>query len=236
MWHVPSVNNIKDEKIVCCEIGEEALFPGAVKHIVVDRRDDSKRREYLYFDMDFIEQCKTSLLKEYPNAEFVYPLKSKRKYFVPSPLKIYNIKYDIVICPRRRKYGKAKNWKHWHKLSEKLEKDFSIFAAGSPDSSFEINCCSAWDYDRYLDASIEAIINSKIVITTDNGLAFLSLLCGKDICLISHSDGRTAPGYRKINKRRYDRINHTNADIDIIDDSWKDGDGIINFIYKKFEK
>ena len=234
MSHVPKINDIEHPKIICCEEGEEALYPGAEKYIIVERKDDKKRRQYPKYDLDFVKEVKEQLLIRYPKATYIHPIKLssagplKRKHFIPEPIKKQGITCDIAVCPRKRKYGNKKNWLLWDKLIKELKKKgYRVFAAGAPDSSFELNCPKAWDYNRFLDASIEAILSSKTVIATDNGLAFLALLCGKHLNLITYKDGLTAPGYPKVRMPRYHMTNHKSVEINIIKHAWTRVDKVI---------
>jgi hypothetical protein len=233
MSHVPKVNFIDPPKIICCEDGEEALYPGAKHHILVERKNDKDRRQYPVYDLEFVEEIKKQMLPIYPDATYIHPIDLsshgpvKRKHFIPEPLEKRGITCDIVICPRKRSYGKRKNWPLWNKLVKELNKKYQVFAAGAPDSSFELDCEKAWDYERFLDASIEAMLSAKTVIATDNGLAFLALLCGKSLNLIVYKDGLTAPGYPKIRTERYNMTNHKFVDINIIYHCWNKVDRVL---------
>ena len=233
MWHVPTVHALKEEKVICCEPGEEALFPNALEHVIVDRGDDLVRREIMRHDKDFYADLLVKLAPKYPNFKPIFPHRGTSEFFIPKPITNYNISCDVVICPRKRRYGSIKNWKHWNELSQELIKKYKVFAGGAPDSSFELdNIDCAWKYERYLDATICALLSCKFVIATDNGLAFLALLCGKPLVLISHHDGKTAPGYLKINMNRYNNINFRNVHIETIHNSWTDIKPILDYITK----
>jgi hypothetical protein len=160
--------------------------------------------------------------------------------FVPEPHvsgQVDRSRYDIIVCPRRRKYGAEKNWPEWHALTVRIvEEGFTVFAAGAPDSSYEVPCESAWQYDRFLDASIEAIRGATLVVATDAGLAHLAVLCGTPLLLITHGlRGLVAPGpivdetgkhledsYWPIKIERYNEANHTGSPIYILKDAWYD--------------
>lgn len=234
MWHVPTVYGCKEEKVVCCEQGEEALFPNALDHVIVDRHDDNKRREYMRHEEELYNSLKEVLSAKYNNPEFLFPRVGEPHWFVPKPVQTFGISCDIVICPRKRKYGYLKNWKHWHLLFDRISPKYRVFTAGAPDSSEEIGNSIAWKYPRFLDATLEAILSSKVVIATDNGLAFLALLCGKPLILICYDGEKTAPGYPRINFPRYKKTNHLNVDIDTIPNSWNSVDPIIELLLKKY--
>jgi hypothetical protein len=103
----------------------------------------------------------------------------------------------VVICPRARSYGSSKNWPHWNAL-ESLP---GVFAAGAPDSSANVACPRAWDYGRFLDASIEAMRSARLVVATASGLSVLAILCGVPLLLITYR-GLVAPGAQLDRERR----------------------------------
>jgi len=241
--HVPHIYTINSfEKIVICEKGDEALYPGASKYISCERKDDYSRRDTVSNDKIFME----NLIKKHDiDAEFdiIYPKTNElpKKFFVPKPHIPVEIKtkIDVVICPRKRKYGKEKNWPYWGELIQKLQEErIEVFAAGAPDSSLlelgdVIEC--AWQFNRFLDATISAFLKTNIVITTDCGLAHLASICGCSIIMISYEDNRVSPGpvrdetgkvlrkeYWKINTSFYEQENHLASFFKIIPNSWND--------------
>lgn len=172
LHHVPQVATLCQNEpcIVEIEEGEEALYPLAAEHVVVERTADDKR------------------YRRPPD------LGVPETRFVPEPYARYGITPDVVICPRFRSYGAEKNWDGWGRLRRVLHLSrHEVFAAGAPDSSYELPCDAAWKYPRFLDASIEAIRNARLVIATDAGLAHLAVLCGAPLLLVTYR-GLVAPG------------------------------------------
>lgn len=171
-YHVPWVHALPGPKRVEIEEGEEALYPSADEWVIVPRAPDEDRKG---------------------RAGLPGPDEPVKR-FVPKPYKPQGVSADVVICPRFRQYGSAKNWPNWSWLAEQLTaRGINTFAAGAPDSSADVACPAAWDYERFLDASIEAMRSARLVISTDAGLAHLAVLCGAPLLLITHS-GRVAPG------------------------------------------
>lgn len=173
-YHVPGVaficglhgGNVHIEH----EVGEEALFPFATTRALVARPHDDTRR--------------------------ARPPRYRHEHrFLPEPhVKQGTPESDVVVCPRQRNYGSAKNLKLWSETTYELgAAGISTVAAGAEDSSAKCWVDSAWHYERELDASIEMMRNTKLVIATDAGLAHLAVLCGVDLLLISHR-GLVAPG------------------------------------------
>lgn len=239
MAHAPQVHHeIKQDipAVVCCEAGNEALYPGAKAYEYVDRRIDCRRREHI--ERDWIDkEIIPDLAKKYgPAFEFVWPDQAApRAYFIPRPHHQEERlpEVDVVICPRKRTYGPDKNWHHWQYISDLLDNaGLKVFAAGAPDSSDQAiatNTTCAWHLARPLDATIEAMNKAKIIVSTDAGLAHLAVLCGKPLLIISYRDRLVAPGtddqgrpYWPIKIDRYQQANHQNTHLEIIPWSWDD--------------
>lgn len=162
--HVPYAYALGPGHTVECEQGEEALYPLAAEYRYIERPPDDTRRK--------------------PGRQL-----GPEKFFTPEPHVRQNISADVVICPRARRYGASKNWNHWDYLAELP----GVFAAGAPDSSADVNCPRAWDYSRFLDASIDALRSARLCIATANGLSVLAMLTGTPLLLITHR-GLVAPG------------------------------------------
>lgn len=163
-FHVPWVYGRGTGHVIEIEKGDEALYPLAAEYRVIERAADDTRRK--------------------PGRIY-----GPEEFFQPEPHIPQGISADIVICPRARSYGASKNWPHW----KALEALPGVFAAGAPDSSADVDCPRAWDYERFLDASIEAMRSARLVIATANGLSVLAMLCGVPLLLITHR-GLVAPG------------------------------------------
>lgn len=217
-YHVPQVHTLclTEPCIVEIEEGEEALYPRAAELVTVPRdKADSDRYAR-------------------PPDLGVEPTR-----FVPEPRRRC-IHPDIVVCPRKRTYGADKNWGGWWELASRLRlSGFKLFAAGAPDSSAAVPCDRAWGYRRFLDASIEAMRNARLVIATDSGLAHLAVLCGAPLLLVTYR-GLVAPGPVRSSRGRlvrgeywpageppnggacrFEAANHTGAPITKID-GWTD--------------
>lgn len=183
------------------EEGHEALVPFASDVRVVPRVHDDTRQKG-------------------PGVRF------PQLRFVPEPYVRQRIKADVVIAPRKRQHGSSKNWPHWDALADLP----NVFAVGAPDSSYDVQIPRAWDYARFLDASIEAIRSARLVVATDAGLAHLAVLCGTPLLLITYR-GLVAPGPvvsaegRVIQKgywpvkwaEYYEKANHMGAHLEMID-------------------
>lgn len=238
-YHVPAVHALTGPKVVCMEPGEECLYPSADQRITVERvHDDLRRGTHPRNDRGKVGHLKARLLRENQGASWVVTRKGMPEArFIPEPHLPTKDGIDcrVVICPRKRAYGADKNWPHW----KALESLPGVFAAGAPDSSDEVGCPKAWDYTRFLDASVEAMLSADLVIATDAGLAHLAVLCGRPLLLITYK-GRVAPGavrdpqgnvmqpeYWPVRLEEYYRqANHTGSPI-IPVDGWEHPDEVV---------
>lgn len=250
-WHVPVVHAIEGPKVVYHEPGDEALYPSADVLIEVERQEDELRRNRYERDIDFVRRIEAEATEVWPDAEILRPQPQwPKKRFVPEPAHRWGIEPDVVVCPRWRTYGPAKNWPGWIELADRLKGErVEVFAAGAPDSSCPIGCERAWDYTRFFDASLEAVLNARLVIATDAGLAHLAVLCGTPLLVITHEKGLVAPGpsedetgrvmddeYWPIKTHRYEEANHLGSPINFLDRSWYDMDLIVNTALEMMER
>src|SRR5690606_34523471 len=116
----------------------------------------------------------------------------------------------------------------------------NVFAGGSAAASYDVPCAKAWDYERALDATIEAMRTARLVIATDAGLAHLTMLCGVPLLMIAHAEGLVAPGpaadetgrvmdeeYWPIKIDRYREGNHTGAPLEVVNHGWLEPDRVL---------
>lgn len=187
---VPRINADKTEKVVCFERGKECLYPTGQPHIV-ERVSESDRK------------CSGALIQQtvfdeirgvYGDAEYIMPTTIGSPGFpegifepdVPE----FGFKCDIVVFPRWRHNTKRLNWELWPEFVRWLQAHgYDVFAAGHPDSSFEVECRAAWDYMNPLEASVYAIKNSRLRIGMMTALAVLSLYCGKSPWIMTTENG-----------------------------------------------
>jgi len=243
-WFVPAVHGLEGERVVYIEQGEQALFPSANQMVEVERQEDSLRRNRYARDADFVAWAVKDARERFgPDVEILKPDASwKRKRFVPKPMVRRGIGCDVMVCPRKRDYGPEKNWPHWEALVQRLcAEGLNVFAGGAPDSSYAVDCERAWDYERFLDVTIEAMLTAKLVVATDAGLAHLAVLCGVPLLMIAHGDGLVAPGpssdengkvmdktYWPIHKDRYEEANHRGSEVCFLNHAWYDLDLVVS--------
>jgi len=243
MMHAPQVyaeiDKSDEVNLVCCEPGNEALYPTADDYYHVYHRHDADRRART--ENGFMNEIRKEIIKNYSKIgknriKFIKPNpKAPRKYFIPEPTDFLmrdSIDCDVVVCPRKREYGSDKNWEHWQKVTDMLiDKGKKVFAAGAPDSSFDIytNAGRAWDFSRHLDASIVGILKSSLVLATDNGVAHLAVMCGRPLAMIAYKDGLVSPGkddvgndYWPIKIERFNLENYCDSKIEVLNWTWDD--------------
>lgn len=195
-YHVPAVYAmaLHGPVVAFHEPGEECLYPGC-ELVEVPRVHDDTRRGTVGKDGAALAGAKTLAAGRWPGATMIQTRKGMPEArFVPEPSTQYGINADVVVCPRWRAYGASKNWPEWPWLVDQLcGAGLRVFAAGAPDTSAEVDCDRAWDRERFLDASVEAMRSARLVVSTDAGLAHLAVLCGAPLLLITHN-GLVAPG------------------------------------------
>lgn len=230
--HGPQVNAVavKGFKVVVCEPGYEALYPTATHYFHCDPRPTDQRRKW--FEEPLLRQWSDRMRSVAPGATQVRPSwddATKRLPFVPEPYEeIQRGPFPapvVAISPRARRYGEAKNWRHWESLGNMLEQaGVAVAAIGSGESSGTTNWPfeAASRYKRPLDASLAILADVRVVVATDSGSAHLALMCGKPLVLITHLDGLTAPGYGKIKFDWLDSDNHMHAPIRVVRKGWTD--------------
>lgn len=231
-------------KVVVCEEGEEALYPSAKEHLICTRNADERRRDLPERDGSYVRTLTAEIVapRLLPADTIVWlGADGPRSYFHPTPFVAVRAEVvpDVVICPRRRTYGSSKNWPHWQTLVEELKRGGveRVVAAGAADSSVReldsVIPCS-WSHPRPLDCTIHWLRQAKLVVATDAGLAHLAVWCGRPLLLVSHLDGRVAPGpvsdehgtvfsaqYLKIDLAAYQSENHSNSRIELLPHSWQ---------------
>ena len=248
-WHAPVVHAIEGDKVVYIEEGNEALYPSATQWVEVVRLHDDRRRDQYRKDPDMRVWDRTAPAR-FPGAEILKPDASwPQRRFIPQPHRKQGITADVVIAPRFRKYGSGKNWSYWSELARMLEAEgLDVFAGGAPDSSADVPCPKAWDYPRFLDATIEAMHSARLVIATEAGLGPLAVLCGRPLLIITHADGLVAPGpvvsetgrvmeprYWPIRMERHHEANHTGSPIDVVKHAWDDPARVLEEALQRLE-
>jgi hypothetical protein len=214
MWHVPWIYSEHAER-VCCHEGEEALFPRAKSFHYVARLCDRERGDRTGSDETYIRGLERLFalsrrpMARQPNEKVMRGFER----FIPTPHEARGIRSEIVLCPRAREVCPERNWSHWRRLAGDLS-DLRLFAAGARESSVDLGIESAWDFERDIDSTIEAMLSARLVVSTDAGLGHLAMLCGRPLLVICHK--------RTVYRWRYRAANHVSAPLRFLNLAWDD--------------
>jgi hypothetical protein len=214
MYHVYQANGATDNVIMCHAEHKDSLYPNASGRIVIEdypmvklSKDAIHKKE-----MDILLFLKNNFLGNLDgydifNAGRVRTLHGKP--FIPIAQTDYDFETDVVIFPRKKPHQGWKNWELWDKFVDAIKAEgLRVFACGHPDHSFHLGCPSSWDYDNHNDATIWAITHSKVRIGVITALHLLSLMCGKDVWVITNKlhfkeEYLKRMDHMKVGKRRY---------------------------------
>lgn len=238
-YHAVAVRALPRPVLVAHEPGMEALYPDCDRLLVAPKPDKDKRWCYRH-DAPFVEEWKA----KWPDHTIVMPDKEHElaiKPWAPEPFEPQRNGAqapDVVVCPRRRQYGEEKNWDGWPDMVDRLRSEgLRVFSAGRAETSYETKAEeTAWDYDRPLDATIEAMQSARLVLATASGPSLLAVLTGAPLLLIASQGGLVAPGsardengnvthktYWKVPLRKYYwPLNHRNVEIEMASTGWQD--------------
>ena len=186
---VPRINGDTDEKIIVHERDKNSLYPNATKRLIITPMNSSVKG----VGVEKTTKEIWNSVKEYfgPGHKYIEPalIRGERKWFVPQ-VRDLEFEIDVVVFPRKKKYMAAKNWSQWHELVDALKAEgLKVFAGGCGFSSEHVNCPSAWDYANHLDATIYAILHSKIRLGIITALHILSVMCGRETWVLTNKKG-----------------------------------------------
>jgi ADP-heptose:LPS heptosyltransferase len=221
-----------EEKIVCCQPGEEALYPSATGFFTdwVHPIPDSQRcggRPY--------NEMRERLQGLYPEYTVVEPKYDciwhwsdgvKPKLVVPQKLP----KVNIALAPRFRKFGEDANWEHWAFLVKTLRKlGFTVGLVGTKDTShnLEADAC-AWDHpDGATSGSIDILLNCGLYAGGDTGSSHLAALMDTPMVVFPWRGNPGRPDLvgtmQRANKNMCKRLP---------DDAWKRPDEVLGSIIR----
>lgn len=227
-FQVPVVAAMGDVEVEI-EAGKEALYPFA-RHVVHERTPET-----------------TAEASRERGKQGRPPLSGPERRFIPRPHIAQGVgDVDIVVCPRWRHYVAEKNWKRWPWLVDELaDMGFKVFAGGVADASdTRVQCDAAWNYERPLDATIEALNKAQLVIGMCSGLCHLAVLCGAPLLVLTYR-GLDAPGpvidssgtlvrterWKVRMDEYYHAANHTGSPIDSLD-AWEHPERVLDYVRK----
>jgi hypothetical protein len=209
MTHVRWVHgDPSTRKIVCCNKGDEPLFPSASEFFydweaVPDRKRGTKlimspgNRRYL-------EKVGGRLLRTYPGAQLRYPLDGVKPQafpwcpehnFVPMPrCPVPAERPEILVAPRFRERGGFRNYEHWPAVITRLEDaGLAVGLLGLPGTSLDYPTLPkgyrAWDHADNMGVTLHWLKTARLVLCTDSGVAHLAVLAGAPLRVIYGKEG-----------------------------------------------
>lgn len=186
-------------KIICCKPGHECLFPTASKFFYdwQDIPDSQKAGAAQVADEGEIKQKIKNWL---PNEQIEFvPLSeigwhNKHQFaqhtFIPQSKHKLGLVTDIVITPRNRDIDPQRNWTklNWQKVVNILRKEgVTVGVCGARETSFRLKSIKLKSYDHIdVDSDVEMMNNTKLVVTQESGMQYLSFLCERPTFCIDH--------------------------------------------------
>lgn len=199
-WYI--MNHVKrfhaynhTKKIACIRPGHECLFPTATEFFYdwQDPIPDEKKGgivTYPYND-GVIKKIRAkygdSIHFVYPNETSWEEKKSLAHHtFVPKPLHNHDLKVDIVITPRMRMVERTRNYKHWQDLANRfIAHGWTVGVCGKLDLTMPVKGAKCYAYQHIdVDSDVEMMLNAKMIITQESGLAYLALMCKKPVFVL----------------------------------------------------
>lgn len=209
MNHVKRVHGYNHpKKIVCVKKGHECLFPTASEfwyHWADDVPDANKGGVVSY---KHNHQVKKWVMGQYgENVTFINPTDTgwpektslAKHTFVPKPKGKHDFDIDVVITPRFRQIDTTRNYpKQWQEIVNLLvSMGLRVGVCGTKALSTTIEGAQyySWDYTD-VDTDIEMILSSKLVISQETGLAYLTMMCKKPLIIIDNCHTNVANAHR----------------------------------------
>lgn len=203
MIYPKTVDQIKaDFKVVCCAPGEECLFPSANDfYYYHDTSPDEAKRFDGKMDAEDQAVIQSTVISRYgPDIKFVkVPFRKNPKHFrnqvYISPLKKRNIVTDILIAPRFRYRSMDKNFRYWDYIIREFSRDYRVGLVGKKGLSYDTNIpgiVKSWEVEDTVDCVVDMLLNTKMLLTTSNGIMHLANLC-RTVNIAAFSDQAGGP-------------------------------------------
>jgi len=188
-----------DNKIICCKKGHECLFPTAVdffydwqdvqdfqKAGILEVNDEEQIIEkinntFINHEINFIHLSEVGWHNKHDYAQYTFIPQSKQKFGLIT---------DVIITPRKRVIEPHRNWtqQNWQSIINAIvDQNMTVGVCGTKDTSFDLTNVKYKSYDYVdIDSDVELINNSKLVVTQESGLQYLSFMCEKPTFCIDH--------------------------------------------------
>ena len=192
MEHLRYVHVLQaDQKIVCCERGQECLFPSATEFFTdfTNPVEDANRVHHGPFRLRpeyliAVDEIYKRVVALHPNVPIVKPEYPSRQQacrtikFKPAAA-VALPSVDIAICPRYRQFSTVKNWSHWTETVQALhDYGFTIGIAGTEDTCFSLSADAyAWNHPAGATAgAVDLLAHCRLYLGTDTGVSHLAAL------------------------------------------------------------
>lgn len=203
------------EKVVCCERGQECLFPTATgfvydwKHPLADssRAGSGSIWQGDHSCAEADEKLCRRLRLSYPCHSLVRPSYGNHWDIAPRIKFLPQARHslppvDVVVGARNRKMGTSRTFPHWASVVVSLkEAGFRIGQAGAKGTSLDLNADTfAWDHpDGPTAGTIDLLSHCRIYTGTDTGPTHIAALMDVPMVVFRISDG--TPDYLALNQK-----------------------------------
>ena len=219
--YVHSLSTI--EKIICCEPGQECLFPSASAYFTdytnpIDDADRCNtgpwrlRPEYL----ERVDVIYRQLVGRYPDVPIITPEYAPRLRscanvkFRPSAPKCLS-PVDVAICPRYREFAPEKNWPHWIETVGRLKAEgLTVGIAGSESTCFALDGDAfAWHHPQGpTSGCVDMLAHCRMYLGPDTGVSHLAALMDTPQVVFGfwNKDNPNQTNLMQLSNRRHCRV------------------------------
>jgi ADP-heptose:LPS heptosyltransferase len=218
MTHIRYVHGHQaDEKVVCCQKGEECLFPSANLHYFVEnpfpdyqRHVNGAIQPLRPAETQFKQNLMKTLSKTFRQHQFdQFPSYqtavsyAKLVKFMPTVKRKLN-PVDVVLGARLRG-NNSRNFAHWEWLaSELIRRGLSVGVAGDSATSapMTLTCIErAWDHpDGPTFGSVNLLADCRVYCGVDSGMSHLAALMDTPMIVLQQDLRRGPPAHIHVMK------------------------------------
>jgi hypothetical protein len=179
------------EKIVCCQPGDECLYPSATEFFYdwTHPIPDQLRCVHGGYGISGSstaadDDLRPVLSAKYPSLSLIRPQYDCHWHTSDgikfSPTIIHRLPLvDIALGVRRRQFVTAKNWGHWGSVARSLQGvGLRVGLVGSRETSYDFTAdAKAWDHPSGDTAgSVDLMHHCRLYVGTDTGVSHLAAL------------------------------------------------------------
>jgi hypothetical protein len=191
MNHLRAVHKDEaDVKIVCCERGNECLFPSASGFfydypVLQDEHRGGDTSDWKWKDCEEANKRLHQVLPQfYPDYEIVqlkyespWNLTDSIKFFPKVAAELPRV--DVALGVRKRTFCPEKNWQHWEHLADLLQSvGLTVGLVGTKETSNDIRAdARSWDHSGGATAgTVDLLSHCRLYVGTDTGTSHLAAL------------------------------------------------------------